>query len=164
MRLFSRLYDIDAVSLRYFNVYGPRQNADLPHPGGVTIVIRQIRESGKPQLLGDGKQTRDMIYVGDIVNANILAMNKPSKLGGAAYNISTGKSVVVAEKHDRISRMMGVESGREHLPLPEGNIIHSLGDNSRAKADLGFGIEVDLDEGIKRTIDWVNKHASPHQS
>lgn len=97
MKLFSNLYDIDAVSLRYFNIFGPRQNASAPHVGGVTIVINQVHDRGRSQLLGDGKQTRDMIYVENIVNANILAMEKERKLGGAAFNICTGKSILIAE-------------------------------------------------------------------
>ena len=154
MRLFSQLYDIDTVSLRYFNVFGPRQNADLPHPGGVTIVINQIREKGCSQLLGDGKQTRDMIYVENVVKANLLAMEKESPLGGAAYNICTGKSILIAEMHEKISEMMGVSSEREYLPLPEGNIIYSCGDPSLAKSELGFEAKIGLEEGLKKTIEW----------
>ena len=157
MKLFSNLYDIDAVSLRYFNIFGPRQNASAPHVGGVTIVINQIHDHGCSQLLGDGKQTRDMIYVGNIVNANILAMKKERKLGGAAFNICTGKSILIAELHDKISKLMGVESSREYLPLPKGNIIDSRGDPSLAETELGFKIEIDLDEGLKKTIEWSKK-------
>jgi UDP-glucose 4-epimerase len=158
MRLFAKLYDIDTVSLRYFNVFGPRQNPDLPHPGGVTIVINQIRKTGSSQLQGDGKQTRDMIYVGNIVNANILAMKKQSDAKGAAYNICTGKSVSIAELHDKISKFMGTDSSREYLPFGKGNIVHSKGDTVLAKTELGFETEIDLDEGLKRTIEWSNEN------
>ncbi len=155
MRLFSQLYGLDTVSLRYFNVFGPRQSADLPHPGGVTIVINQIRQNGSSQLLGDGKQTRDMIYVENIVNANVMAMERKSPLKGAVYNIATGESIVISDLHEKISRMMGIDSVREYLPLPEGNIIHSRGDPSLAKRELGFEAEVDLDEGLRRTVGWA---------
>ena len=158
MKLFSKLHNIDTVSLRYFNVFGPRQSADLPHPGGVTIVINQIFKTGSSQLLGDGKQTRDMIYVDNIVKANLLAMEKDSLFKGAVYNISTGKSTVISDLHDKIPKLMGVKSNREHLPLPEGNIIHSLGNNSLARSELGFKIEVDLEEGLKKTIEWCKEH------
>jgi len=156
MRLFAQLHDIDTVSLRYFDVFGPRQNADVPHCGGVTIAINQINKTGSSQMLGDGIQTRDMIYVGNIVNANILAMEKQSDAKGAAYNICTGKSVSIAELHDRISSFMGVDSSREYLPFGKGNILHSKGDPTLAKAELGFEAEIDLDEGLKRTIEWSN--------
>jgi len=156
MRLFAQLHDIDTVSLRYFDVFGPRQNADVPHCGGVTIAINQINKTGSSQMLGDGIQTRDMIYVGNIVNANILAMEKQSDAKGAAYNICTGKSVSIAELHDRISSFMGVESSREYIPFGKGNILHSKGDPTLAKAELGFEAEVDLDEGLKKTIEWSN--------
>ncbi len=158
MRLFGGLHELDTVSLRYFNVFGPRQSADLPHPGGVTIVVKQIIKNGSSQLLGDGKQTRDMIYVDNIVKANLLAMEKDLSFKGAAYNICTGKPTVVSDLHEKISQLMGIKSKREHLPLPEGNIIDSLGDNSRAKSELDFAIEVDLEEGLKRTIEWWKEH------
>lgn len=157
LRLFSKLYDIDTACLRYFNVFGPRQNADLPHPGGVTIVINQINKTGKSQLMGEGKQTRDMIYVDNIVNANILAMKRESMCKGAAYNISTGKSILVSDMHDKISELMGVKPEREYIPFPEGNIIDSLGDNSLAKKELGLKIEIGLEEGLKKTIEWCRK-------
>ena len=156
MRLFAQLHDIDTVSLRYFDVFGPRQNADVPHCGGVTIAINQINKTGSSQMLGDGIQTRDMVYVGNIVNANILAMEKQSDAKGAAYNVCTGKSISIAELHDRISSFMGVDSSREYLPFGKGNILHSKGDPTLAKAELGFEAEIDLDEGLKRTIEWSN--------
>ena len=157
MRLFASLHDLDTVALCYFNVYGPRQTADLPHPGGVTIVIDQIRAQGASQLMGDGKQTRDMIYVGDVVHANLLAMSRDKRLAGGAYNISTGKSIVIADMHDKIAALMGVEPRHEYIAFPEGNIIDSCGDNSRAVKELGFAIEVDLEEGLRRTIAWSEK-------
>jgi UDP-glucose 4-epimerase len=157
MKLFSNLHDIDAVSLRYFNVFGPRQNASAPHVGGVTVVINQIHDRGRSQLFGDGKQTRDMIYVEDIVKANILAMEKEVKLAGAVFNICTGKSILITELHNKISQLMGVESSREYLPLAKGNIIDSKGDPSLAKKELSFKAEVDLDEGLKKTIEWSKK-------
>jgi len=156
MKLFAQLYDIDTVSLRYFDVFGPRQNADVPHCGGVTIVINQINKTGSSQMLGDGKQTRDMVYVGNIVNANILAMEKQSDAKGAAYNVCTGKSMSIAELHDRIFKLMGINPSREYLPFGKGNIMYSRGDTTLAKAELGFEAEIDLDEGLKRTIEWSN--------
>ena len=154
MKLFSSLSDIDTVCLRYFNVFGPRQNADLPHPGGVTIVVEQLYRKGKSQLMGDGRQTRDMIYVDNVVNANILAMQKKERCGGSVYNIATGSSIVVADMHAKIAELMGVPPGKEFIPLPEGNILDSLADKTLAEKDLGFSIEVGYEEGLKRTIDW----------
>lgn len=158
-RLWSRLYGVDTAMLRYFNVYGPRQNPVGVHPGGVTIVINQIRESGKSQVLGDGRQTRDMIYVGDVVKANMCAIRSTEMLNGAAYNICTGSSIVVAEMHETISELMGMESERESIPMPEGNVIDSMGDATLAKAGLGFEAQVTLEEGLKKTIEWSTEHA-----
>ncbi|MDA0989550.1 MAG: NAD-dependent epimerase/dehydratase family protein, partial [Verrucomicrobia bacterium] len=153
-RLWSKLFGLDTVALRYFNVYGPRQNPIGVHPGGVTIVINQIRDTGKSQVLGDGQQTRDMIYVGDIVKANLCAMNATDNLNGTAYNICTGSSIVVADMHARIGDLMGLPSARESIPMPEGNIIDSLGDPTLAKSGLGFEPVYTLDEGLEATIKW----------
>ncbi len=158
LRLFTGLYDLDAVALRYFNVYGPRQNPDDPHPGGVTIVINQIRETGSSQVLGDGRQTRDMIYVGDIVAANVAAMNEANLFNGAAFNICTGNSILVTEMHEKISELMGLESVRESVPLPEGNIIDSVGDPSFSTSKLNFTAQVSLEDGLRKTIEWSNAH------
>ncbi|OGS27172.1 MAG: hypothetical protein A2297_08895 [Elusimicrobia bacterium RIFOXYB2_FULL_48_7] len=158
MKLFAQIYKLDTVSLRYFNVYGPRQNADAPHPGGVTIVVRQLIQDGKSQLMGDGMQTRDMIYVDDVVSANILAMQKKTPCGGAVFNVSTNTTVTVAGMHDKISKIMNMPAAREHIEFPEGNVVHSQGDNTLIKKELGFKPEVSLDEGLKKTIDWCREN------
>jgi UDP-glucose 4-epimerase len=154
MKLFSRLYQVDTVSLRYFNVYGPRQNADLPHPGGVTIVIRQLLGHGRSELMGDGRQTRDMIYVQDVVNANILAMEYEGNLRGEVFNVSTNQSLCISEMHEKIADLMKLEFKPRFIPFPDGNIVDSRGDNSKARDTLGFSIEFELEEGLRRTIDW----------
>ena len=153
-RLFAKLFKLDTAVLRYFNVYGPRQNPVGVHPGGVTIVINQLRDTGRSQVLGDGRQTRDMIYVGDVVNANLCAMNAEDPLNGTAFNICTGASIVVADMHAKIGELMGLESERESIPMPEGNIIESLGDPALAKKGLGFEAATTLEEGLKATIEW----------
>jgi UDP-glucose 4-epimerase len=160
VKLFSDIYKVDTVSLRYFNVFGPRQNADLPHPGGVTIIVRQILENGRSELMGDGKQTRDMIYVDNIVEANILAMQKEEALKGIVYNVCTGKSIYIDKMHDQVSELMGKEKERSFIPFPDGNIMESKGDNSVIKKDLGFKIKVSLEDGLRKTVKWGIKKYS----
>ena len=154
LRLYAELYDLDSVALRYFNVYGPRQNADDPHPGGVTIVINQIRNNGSSQVLGDGNQTRDMVFIKDVVAANIAAMNAPERLNGVGLNVCTGKFVVITEMHEKISELMGIESIRESVPCPGGNIVDSAGDPGLAKERIGFEARTSLEDGLRKTIDW----------
>ncbi len=158
-RLWSTLYGLDTACLRYFNVYGPRQNPVGVHPGGVTIVINQLREEGRSQVLGDGQQTRDMIYVGDIVESNICAMQAPGPLNGKPFNICTGTSVVVADMHKKVAELMGLPPQIEGIPMPEGNIIDSSGDPEPAKAELGFEAKISLAEGLQLTIDWTQQQA-----
>ncbi len=155
-RLWSTLYGLDTVCLRYFNVYGPRQNPVGVHPGGVTIVINQLRKEGRSQVLADGRQTRDMIYVGDIVQANICAMRMTGKFDGKAFNICTGRSVVVADMHRKIAELIGVPPKIEGIPMPEGNIIDSAGDPGPARTGLGFEAATSLEEGLRRTIEWTS--------
>lgn len=159
-RLWSALYGLDTVCLRYFNVYGPRQNPIGVHPGGVTIVINQLREDGCSQVLGDGQQTRDMIYVGDIVESNICAMQATGKLNGKPFNICTGTTVVVADMHKQVAELMGLPPKIEGIPMPEGNIIDSAGDPKPAKAELGFEARISLTEGLQMTIDWSNSQGA----
>ena len=104
--------------------------------------------------MGDGRQTRDMIYVQDVVNANIRAMEHDGDLRGEVFNVSTNHSLYINEMHKKIADLMNFEFKPEFIPFPEGNIVDSRGDNSRAKEILGFSIEFDLEEGLKRTIDW----------
>jgi UDP-glucose 4-epimerase len=164
LRLFSSLHDMDTVALRYFNVYGPRQYDDFPHPGGVTIVIRQVLETGKSQLMGEGKQTRDMIYVGDVVQASLLAMKSGIQFSGKVYNVCTGKSIVISEMHDKISELMGAGKEREYIPFPEGNIVDSVGDNTAIRRDMDFTVQTSLEEGLQKTIkgymkEWKSKNS-----
>ncbi|NQT91812.1 MAG: NAD-dependent epimerase/dehydratase family protein [Lentisphaerae bacterium] len=158
-RLWSKLYGLDTVCLRYFSVYGPRQNPIGVHPGGVTIVINQLRNEGESQVLAEGQQTRDMIYVGDVVQANICAMDMPGELNGKAYNICTGTSIVVADMHRKTAELMGVPARIAGIPMPEGNVIDSSGDPGPAQTGLGFEAETSLEQGLQQTIDWSNERA-----
>ncbi len=158
-RLWSELHGLDTVALRYFNVYGPRQNPVGVHPGGVTIVINQLRDEGRSEVLGDGKQTRDMIFVGDIVQANVCAMEMPGTLNGRAFNICTGTSILVADMHRKIAELMDLPARIEGIPMPKGNIIDSAGDPGPAKSGLGFEAATSLEEGLRKTIEWSNRQA-----
>ncbi len=148
-RLFGELYGMETVSLRYFNVFGPRQN---PKSEYAAVVPRFITNalSGKPlTIYGDGRQTRDFLYVKDVVLANELAM-RPGLEG--VYNISSGQSVTI----NHLAKIVLVLSGKDvrvlHAPVRKGEIVRSEADVSRARKELGFEPKYPIEKGLRETI------------
>lgn len=150
-KLFSSLYNLETVSLRYFNVYGTRINPEGPYALVIGRFLK-LKKEGKPlTIYGDGKQTRDFIYVDDVVEANILAM-KSKKVGrGEAINICSGKNYSI----NCIASLIGGK--KIYLPKRKGEMKHVLGDNSLAKKLLGWKPKCNLEEGLKKTIEWFEK-------
>jgi nucleoside-diphosphate-sugar epimerase len=143
-KLFSNLYNLETVCLRYFNVYGPRMDPYGPYALVIGKFLKLRKENKPLTIYGDGKQTRDFIYVDDVVKANILAM-KSKKVGrGEVINICSGKNYSI----NYIAKLIG---GRKiYLPARKGEMKHTLGDNSLAKKLLGWKPEISLEEGIKK--------------
>ncbi|GBD34498.1 UDP-N-acetylglucosamine 4-epimerase [bacterium HR35] len=142
-KIFSSLYDLETVSLRYFNVYGPRMDPEGPYALVIGRFLK-LKKEGKPlTIYGDGKQTRDFVYVDDVVEANILAM-KSKKVGkGEVINICYGKNYSI----NYIAKLIGGK--RVYLPARKGEMKHTLGDNSLARKLLGWKPKVSLEEGIE---------------
>ena len=138
-----------AVCLRYFNVYGERQDPGSPYSGVITLFQKQLAVGAPLRVFGDGEQTRDFIHVADIARANALAATLPG-VETAALNVCTGRPVSL----NVLARILGEASGRqpqiEHLPPRTGDIIHSCGDNAAARQVLGFEAKTRLEEGLAR--------------
>ena len=149
LNYFKRLYGVERVILRYANVYGPRQDP-LGEAGVVAIFIGKILKGEKPVILGDGTQTRDYIYVEDVVKANVLALE--GKEG--TYNIGTGKETSVNELIEIFSKVLGHEIKPEYAPPRKGEVHRISLDGEKAKRELGFVPKYSLEEGIKKTIEW----------
>jgi UDP-glucose 4-epimerase len=163
MKLFHNLYGLDTVSLRLFNVYGPFQYSQKPHCGAVTLVMKQFEEKGCSVLLGDGIQTRDMIYVQDVVDAFVLAVESKTNFGGKAYNICTGQETQIKEMHKTIAKLMNIsEPNFDSIKFEEGNVKESLGSPMKAK-ELGFEPKVSLEMGLQLTLDWYRENSSMYQ-
>ena len=146
-RLFSELYGLDTVCLRYFNVYSEDQPFGGSYSTAISAWMQMIRE-GKPlRIDGDGEQTRDFIHVDDIVLANIHAMNLPKRFTGKSYDIGTGKSVSLNYIKDFINSVQNVEWISN--PERKGDIKHSVSDNTGFK-NLGFEVLVSIQEGLER--------------
>jgi UDP-glucose 4-epimerase len=149
LNYFKRLYGVERVILRYANVYGPRQDP-LGEAGVVAIFTGKILKGEKPVIFGDGIQTRDYVYVEDVVKANVLALE--GKEG--TYNIGTGKETSVNELIEVFSKVLGREIKPEYAPPRIGEVHRISLDGEKAKRELSFVPNYSLPEGIRKTIEW----------
>jgi UDP-glucose 4-epimerase len=150
LRTYNRLYGTKHVALRYANVYGPRQD---PHgeAGVVAIFFGRIASGERPRIFGDGSQTRDYVYVGDVVEATLLA---PGKAGGV-FNVGTGQETSVVELYGVCRQVSGTELEPEFAEARLGELARSVLDPARAERELGFRAEVSLEDGLARTWDSI---------
>ena len=148
---YNRLYGAGHVSLRYGNVYGPRQDPK-GEAGVVAIFMNRLRESETPKIFGDGTQTRDYVYVGDVVAATLAA----AEHAGGVLNIGTGVETSVLDLYERIQRVAGVERDPEFADARPGELQRSVLDASLAKRELGWEPAHSLDEGLAETWAWIS--------
>ncbi|MDJ1434623.1 NAD-dependent epimerase/dehydratase family protein [Halostagnicola sp. A-GB9-2] len=144
-RLYDELYDLPAVALRYFNVYGPRQQG--PYSGVISTFLEQAQEGDPLTIDGDGEQTRDFVHVSDVVRANLLAATTDRT--GEAYNIGTGESATILELAEIIREVTDSNSTIVHEPPRAGDVRHSQADISKASKQLGFEPRISLEAGIQ---------------
>jgi len=150
-RVFHELYGMHAVSLRYFNVYGPRQNPDSEYSAVVPKFIKLMASGVRPTIHGDGEQTRDFVYVHDVIRANCMAA-QASKAAGRTYNVASGKGVSVNRLADLLRLKMKVDLQPTHGAPRRGDIRHSWGDPARARVELGYRPLYSLEQGLEETI------------
>ncbi len=154
--MYTRAYNLPVICLRYFNVFGTRQNPNSPYAAAIPIFINQMLTKKTPILYGDGGQTRDFIYVSDVVRANILAA-KNGPPDGAIINICTGKQVSILELIEELQKYLPGSPPIQKQPARNGDIYHSYGSPKLAKKIISFESEVKFSEGIKRTIEWMKQ-------
>lgn len=152
---WNRIHGTGHVALRFGNVYGERQDSGL-EGGVVAIFLERMARGEDTVIFGDGEQSRDFVYVGDIVAALLAAVGK----GGGPYNIGTGRATTVNEIHAACRRAAGVEEPPRHEPARLGDVIRSVIDPSRAGRELGWRAETSLDDGIARTYAWTKEAAA----
>jgi UDP-glucose 4-epimerase len=146
--IFTRLHGLSTVSLRYGNVYGPRQDP-LGEAGVIAIFCGKLLEGGTPRIFGDGKQTRDYVYVGDVVDANLRAAASDAT---GPINIGRGVQTSVLDIVEGLARHSDNGFAPDHAPERPGEVQHIALDPSRAREELGWEAKVDLDEGLDRTL------------
>jgi UDP-glucose 4-epimerase len=154
-RLFHRLHGLETVCLRYFNVFGPRQSASSPYSGVIARFMQGALKGETPCIFGDGGQTRDFVYVANVVQANLLAACVPTeRAAGRSYNVATGQSRSLLDLVAALDRLTGHARPPRFAPPRAGDVRHSLADIAAARADLDYSVDVDWDEGLRRTLDW----------
>jgi len=151
-RLFSKLYGFPVIAMRCFNVYGPRQDASSPYGGVVSVFADKLLRGERPMIYGDGRQTRDFVFVKDAVRAHLLAMRRPALKGGEVFNVGTGESTDILTLLDRVSFAAGCRSEPEFAAERPGDIRRSSADMTLARRALGFAPVVLLKEGLAELI------------
>ncbi|HOL44712.1 MAG TPA: SDR family oxidoreductase [Armatimonadota bacterium] len=153
-RVFSEIYGLKTVALRYFNVFGPRQDPSSQYAAVIPLFITRILKRKPPIIFGDGLQTRDFTYVRDVVQANILAMKSQAE---GVFNIASGSRISVNDLADKIMDITGVRMEKIFDKPRQGDIKDSLADISYAKRMLGYEPRFDLETGLKETVAWFQK-------
>jgi len=155
---FYRCYQLETVSLRYFNIFGPRQDPSSPYSGVLAKFITLMLQGDQPMIHGDGEQSRDFTYIDNAVSANLQACKAPaSKVAGQVFNTATGRRVTLNETFKLLQGLTGYKGQPKYGPERDGDIKHSLADISRAEAALGYKPLVNFEEGLKRTVDWYRE-------
>jgi UDP-glucose 4-epimerase len=156
-RVFSELYKLPTIALRYFNVFGPRQRPDSRYAAVIPLFIEALRQQRAPTVEGDGKQTRDFTFVEDVVRANLAAMSADAATcSGKAYNIAGGNEYSLLDMLDILRRIIGSDVQANHVDARSGDVRHSCADVQKAAKDLGWTAQVGFEEGLARTVGWFN--------
>jgi len=158
MTSFFRCYGLETVCLRYFNVFGPRQDPYSPYSGVLAKFITQMLKNEAPVIFGDGTQSRDFTYVDNVVSANLLACKAESKEAvGKVFNVATGSRTDLNQTCEILKKLTGYSGDVNHGPERAGDVKHSLADISRAQKHLGYQPSRNFEEGLSLTIAWYRQ-------
>src|SRR5438128_6216243 len=158
-QVFTKAYGLETVSLRYFNVFGPRQDALSQYSGVLALFIPAVLQGRRPTIYGDGLQSRDFTYVQNVVEANLLACAAP-RVGGEAFNVACGDRITVNSMLQQINKIAGKDVVPIYSQPRAGDIKHSQADITRAKEHMGYQPKISFEEGLRNTIEWYRKSLS----
>jgi UDP-glucose 4-epimerase len=153
MQLFTALYGLETVSIRYFNVFGPRQDPSSPYSGVIALFVTALLAGKAPTITGDGAQTRDFTYIANVVDGVLRAATAPDA-SGEVINVATGQQISIKELAETLATIIGVSIPPVHTPARAGDVRDSLADISKARRLLGYEPTVGLEEGLRRTVEW----------
>jgi UDP-glucose 4-epimerase len=161
-RSWSNCYGIEAVCLRYFNIFGPRQRHDSPYAAVIPMFIERLRRGERPVIFGDGTQSRDFTFVGNAVHANLLAGRTASALAGQTVNVACGTRFSLLELVERLQALLASSVAPDFQPARRGDVRDSEADISAAGALLGYSVIVPFDEGLRLTVESMVAPAAAH--
>jgi UDP-N-acetylglucosamine/UDP-N-acetyl-alpha-D-glucosaminouronate 4-epimerase len=152
-RVFGELYGVPTVSLRYFNVFGPRQDPNSQYSAVIPLFVKALMEGKRPDIYGDGEQSRDFTFISNVVNANLLACE--AKVTGArVYNIACGGRYTLNQLFAALRERIGADVEPVYGPARPGDVKHSMAAIGRIQKELGYQVGVSFEEGIDRTVQW----------
>ncbi|MEZ5940350.1 MAG: SDR family oxidoreductase [Planctomycetaceae bacterium] len=158
---FAASYDIETVRLRYFNVFGPRQDPKSPYSAVIPLFADALLNGKTPRIYGSGEQSRDFVFVENVVNANLLAATAPN-VSGRVFNVASGSTISIVELLRLICDLMGKSFAPDFMPPRVGDVLHSSADISLTEKHLGYSVHYGLYEGLKQTLDYYcAQSASP---
>ncbi len=158
MTSFFRCYGLETVSLRYFNIFGPRQDPASPYSGVLAKFITQMLDGEQPTIFGDGTQSRDFTYIENVISANLLAVMAPgSQVAGQVFNVATGERFDLNQTFQLLKTIVGFKGEVKYGPDRAGDVKHSLADLTRSAKHLGYTPVVNFEEGLRRTVEWYRR-------
>lgn len=152
-QVFHKCYGLETVALRYFNVFGPRQDPTSQYAAVIPNFVRAALTGGEPLIYGDGQQSRDFCYIENCVEANLLACTAPGA-AGQVFNVACAERTTLLDVVNHLSEIVGRPLKAQHAPSRAGDIKHSLADITRAREILGYTGKIRFAEGLRRTVDW----------
>ena len=152
---FYRCYGLETVCLRYFNIFGPRQDPSSPYSGVLAKFITQMLRGEQPSIFGDGEQSRDFTFIDNAVDANLLACKAPAEsAAGQVFNVATGRRVTLNETFKMLQELTPYKGQPKYGSGRSGDVKHSLADISKAASGLGYKPSVNFEEGLRKTVAW----------
>lgn len=152
-RVFAEVYGMSTVSLRYFNVFGPRQDPNSQYSAVIPLFVKALAEGNRPTIFGDGEQSRDFTFVENVVRANLLACQRDTS-GAKVYNVACGERLTLNSLFSKLRSGLGVNVEAVYAAPRAGDVKHSQAAIQAIERDLGFEVAVGTDEGLKRTVGW----------
>ena len=156
MQMFTSLYGLETVTIRYFNVFGPRQDPSSPYSGVISVFAKALLENTAPTIYGDGEQTRDFTYVANVVDGVLRAVKAPDA-SGQVVNVATGSRISLNRLFTTMRDAIGSRLDVKYGPTRHGDVKDSQADITRARTLLGYEPLVSLEEGLKKTLEWYRK-------
>ncbi len=157
MSVWASCFGLETVSLRYFNVYGPRQDPASPYSGVLSLFLTAILNRQAPTIFGDGEQSRDFTFVEDVVALNIKAAEAPSHISGGMYNAGNGGRITLNEAWALVEKIEGVRIAPNYGPARAGDVRDSQADTTRARKDLGHDPKFTFEQGMRATLNWYRE-------